>query len=989
MSLLDSNEILKKCFTKDASYLTERIEQSLEDLVKDPKDAEAIRILRDATHGLQGTSAMVQVRSIDVMAASMERLWEICTTFVNSSPDRATDIYRYTQESVPLLKSAIKKVLSGKDKSAMEEASQFEKGVLERWGGYFHNESAPAVPEPVNEEEDVSLFLKSVQVEPSLPDRTNEVAHADLVAEVINEMPETVDPEFLKFFILETTDSLEEMEQSTLSWEKSPDDRETGENVFRLVHSIKGAAGGVGMIRLGKVAHALEDIIEAFIEARTHLDPKQLINVTLAFIDGVRVMISEASGNLPRGEVNQKIQPVVEQIVEMVKSVEWSSEYEPKDGKSTSEQENHSSRIGLDHLELRDAQVAEGPADLQEAQQVLRVESNRLDDLMNLVGELVINRSRLDSKLKDVTGLQEELDLCKNRLIQLISDFQEKYEYSVGVNRRPDGLIQGSGGRNVFESQDPDEAFSDLELDQYDDFNILSRALVEIGSDTSEIINQINRFFGSLSEETVEFSSITNLLQDEITGIRMVPLDPLFRRLRRAVRDVSISEDKPVELHLEGNETRLDKVIVDRIYTPLLHIVRNAVSHGIEDEQGRKSAGKDLRGSLSIEGYQEGNEIIIEISDDGRGVDYLRIRQRAVALGLLREDEMASTADLYDLLFRSGFSTRETADQISGRGVGLDVVRRTITQLNGSIRLSSEDGKGTKFQIRLPLSLSINVAMLVGVGEESYAIPLNFVQHVLDQSEAVIKQGSEGPLLQHEDQFIPIVSLRQIVQMPQSESDQAKIVILKLGDQMLGVQIDRVVNRQDIVIKPLGRLLEGHWLFTGATLGGEGDVILILDTQGIFKWWKGESVDYLADSFGSLHSNEEDGVVKKRVLYVEDSLSMRQVAKRYLEELDCEVETAVDGLDALEKIRGNHFSAIFTDLEMPRMNGFELISEVRRQSQLGSIPVVVVTSRDAAKHRERAMKAGATGYVIKPFRKDELQEFLEVPNLKEQPATHA
>jgi chemosensory pili system protein ChpA (sensor histidine kinase/response regulator) len=592
-------------------------------------------------------------------------------------------------------------------------------------------------------------------------------------------------------------------------------------------------------------------------------------------------------------------------------------------------------------------------SDNRPEQGTIRVEAAHLDKLMNLVGDLLINRHRLNRKLDQVTSLQGELVRARERLLHVVGDFNTNYEFS----QRRQGLAPVAA-----------DGFSELELDRYDDFNILARSLVEIAADTEEIVTQIDRHFGSFSEEAVQFTSITRQLQENVAQTRMVPLDQLMRRLRRAVRDACSSAGKTVDFVAEGADNRVDKYISDQLFRSLLHIVRNAVAHGIEPAAERSAAGKPAAGRLLVRCHTEAGRLILEFTDDGGGLRRDAIVRVARSRGLLGPQGTLDDAQLAEMIFQPGFSTAVATTDVSGRGVGLDVVRRELTNLGGSVSVSSRPGVGCTFRLTLPVTLAINQVMFVQCGERSYALPLDFVERVVPApASALSRTGGAEMLLLDNRQTVPAMRLHARLGLPGAEQ-AATAIVLTLAERRTALIVDRIQSKLDIVVKPLGPLLGRHPFFSGATLAGDGRVIFILDVLRLLA--PGATADQPAPAVSPAVAELPTPTRSRTVLVVDDSLIIRHIASGYLTQAGITVDTAADGSDALEKLRTNSYALVVSDLEMPRVNGFELLAEMRRQPELAAIPIVILTSRDAAKHRDRAFELGAADYLIKPISRE-------------------
>jgi chemosensory pili system protein ChpA (sensor histidine kinase/response regulator) len=596
--------------------------------------------------------------------------------------------------------------------------------------------------------------------------------------------------------------------------------------------------------------------------------------------------------------------------------------------------------------------------------QLIRVNIERLDNLMNLVGEMVVNRNRLARQVEFIKTLREELAFSQSRLLHEIEKFEEKHEYT---------LNYGLPTSQVVEQADD---FFELEFDRYDDFNLLSRKLTEITNDTNEIINELAGFFDSFELDTVKISTITTNLQDEITMARMVEMDRLYQMLQRPVRDLALKENKQLNMVVSGGETKIDKTIFEIISDPLMHMIRNAISHGIEAPQERRELGKDPTGALILKARHEGNSIILEIEDDGRGMDPATLRKTAVDKGFMNSAEAQSLTDIeaINLIFRPGFSTAQSVGKISGRGVGMDVVSTHLAKINGRIEIKTEKGVGTRFVIRFPLTLTIAQALIVKLKEQELAVPMNLVEETTRYSFKEIQRTAGEEMVNLRGTLIRLIKLNDILgagKFPKKEETyRHPTLILSSAEKRLALMVEDIIGREEIVVKPLGEFLKGVKMFSGATLSGDGDVRLILNISSLF----GEETVTMKASFvaATKVAAPEAARRKPKVLVVDDSISIRKYVQRFLDRTGYEVEVAPDGMEALNILSKIKFDAVITDLEMPTMHGYDLISEMKRNPELMNIPLIVLTSRAGEKHRQKAINMGAQDYLVKPFEEEEM-----------------
>ncbi|HSQ78517.1 MAG TPA: hybrid sensor histidine kinase/response regulator, partial [Nitrospirota bacterium] len=607
---------------------------------------------------------------------------------------------------------------------------------------------------------------------------------------------------------------------------------------------------------------------------------------------------------------------------------------------------------------------ASDTADIEK--QFIRVNIERLDNLMNLVGEMIVNRNRLARQVDFIKTLREELAFSQGRLLHEIKQFEEKYEYT---------LNYGVSGQQVVE---PSNDFMELEFDRYDDFNLLSRKLTEITNDTNEIMTELAGFFDSFELDTARIATITTNLQDEITMARMVEVDRLYQMFQRPVRDLSQDENKQVNMVVSGGETKIDKTIFEIISDPLMHMIRNAISHGIEPVDERKRIGKDPTGSLILKARHEGNSIILEIEDDGRGMDPALLRQTAADKGFMSFAEAQDLTDLdaLNLIFRPGFSTAKTVGKVSGRGVGMDVVSNQIAKINGRIEIKTEKGVGTKFLIRLPLTLAIAQALIVKFRDQELAVPMSLVEETTRFSFKEIQRAAGEEMVNLRGTLIRLLKLNDLLGMGKfprkEETFRHPTLILAMAEKKIALMVEDIIGREEIVVKSLGDYLKGIKMFSGATISGEGNVRLILNVSSLF----GEeaAVATKATFAAAREAAAPEAAIRRKpkVLVVDDSISIRKYVQRFLDRTGYEVETAPDGMEALNIMGRIKFDAVITDLEMPVMHGYDLIAEMKRTPALMNIPVVVLTSRAGEKHRQKAIDMGAQDYLVKPFEEQEM-----------------
>ncbi len=760
------------------------------------------------------------------------------------------------------------------------------------------------------------------------------------------------DPEVDASFQQECADLLELLDRTALALERSDRPRDPIGELLRGYHTLKGVVNALGLQPIGDQLHRVEDLLERF-TGSTILPPLRAITGVLLWFHGE---LRRQLATVPLGYVELDPGRLDARLTRLLQRASSSS--------STG---TRSSQLGSAESRLGEGSEASTPIDGPVPdRRSLRVSIDRLDALMNLAGELVISRSRLLGRVDWLRGLQVDLGRSSRRVIDVVEKFRDEHEFSRLARGGKDRIARWSG-------------FSELELDRYEDVNILARSLNEGSNDLHDLFGQLASGLGALADDSDALGTIIAGIQGEVTRTRMVPLDTLFSRLQLPVRDAAQRADREVRVETVGADVHLDKTIADALFQPMLHLVRNAVSHGIEAPHVRRAAGKPAHGTITLRARQELGQIVVEIADDGAGLDLERLRERGAALGLVAHDTPLDDPRIRELIFVHGLSTHVGTDAVAGRGVGCDVVRRAVDRLNGSLRVDTVRHERTVFSITLPVTLAITRALLVRNAGETFAVPLYFTERIIDAHEVEVIESAHQRRIDLDGSFVPIRPLGEFVSGPTSPA--GPILLLAVGAQRLVVQVDEVITQEEIVVKSLGTLLRGHPMFAGVTIRGTGQTVLILDVPSMADSALGRrpamqpvhpvplaappAVAAAPAPAAAIAPVDRDRPL--HVLFVDDSVSVRKVAERTLRQLGVEVTLATDGADALDKLRNGRFDMVFTDLEMPRMHGYELIRELRFLPAFQTIPVVVVTSRSGKKHRDEAQTLGASEYLTKPF----------------------
>ncbi len=958
----EANQESLELFLQEASENLQYLRE-YSGMLQEPQTKRAdVEKLYIAAHTLAGTSASYGFPHFAEVSAKMAHVFHYAMNAVLSS-EMQGPLTEFLADAISVLEFDLLQI-SSNGTETVHDIGAFK----QRYAFAFQAPAAEAGEQPAEPRaEPTSSALAAPDVTASLP------PDADIPDDVLD------------FFVPEAEEHLQVVTECLLALEANPNPEDI-HRLFRSMHTIKGSSAQVGLHRISAIAHRIEDLI-GFLRDGVLQPNSEMIDTCLDSVDVLKKLLHRQYTS--NAEMSAAVGPLLSQIAELTPEGA-ESEPQPEEARSSDSPTSPG-----------EAASAARPAQPFVSAKSVRISLDRLDRMMNAVGELVINRTRMLGRLRELAKLVEVLNFSKARLSGKVSEFQDKYEFS----RLRSPLLPGSqppqmdtfrgrlaglpGAESIGRFAFP--AFSELELDRYDDFNILSRSLTEISADVTEVLTQLETFMGRVDADIDEFTKLAHNLQDEITAARMVPIGNLYTRLSRTVRDASKSTGKPVELSLEGAETELDNNIIQHISDPLIHIVRNAVAHGIESPEARREAGKPEKGHLTVRAYHRGNHIFIEVEDDGGGINYERVRESVVECGLVSAVSAAelSERELRDFLFRPGFSTASSTSELAGRGVGLDVVRANVHALNGEVEVRSEQGQGACFTVKVPLTLIISQALFVRCGKSVFALPLAVVEEIRRLRPDEIEDVGGKLLTRVRDVVTEVVRLDLSLGLAPLEPQNGyfHMVIVKVAGKQVGIAVEEVLGKDEIVIKNLGHYLRRVKLFPGTTIASDGSLILLIDLNRLVSADSAERNAITASSpaarvfapgaeavaSGSLPSEAVDSLEDERVIVVaDDSISVRKFVARMLEKTGYRVKLASDGLEASEIIGQVGCHLVITDIEMPRMNGYELMAHLRQDPATRRVPILVLTSRAGAKHRDHAMKEGASAFLTKPVQEDQL-----------------
>ena len=768
----------------------------------------------------------------------------------------------------------------------------------------------------------------------------------------------------------------------------TPTHKELLRLIRRAVHTIKGAAAIIKLTDIAGWGHAYEDLLDWLYEEALQIDP-EIVRILADSGDMLeRFVVSPDNVN------QDKCSELRAHFLRLIGSQESSND-EPKEKiDQKADEKDSTSSIYLfetpkkiestvdNHLpDESEKNVVEELSRTIGERKTLRVEMAKIEAIVNLANELIIALSAFDENMAGLGDIIDELEHSRHRLKNAAHDLEVGYEVKA-IQHLGSHTVAVSSAATFFE-ENPSGEFDDfdsLELDRYSEFNLLIRTLNETVVDINTISTQLSDMHGGFGTYLSRLRILLSELQNRIMQVRMTPMTLILNRLRRTVRETAGTLGKNVRLAVSGEEIELDKRIWEKLIDPLMHILRNAVDHGIESPDRRKAAGKSDLATIQLSAAHQGNQVVIRIADDGAGLDYDAIRKKAKILQVDKSIEKMDEFELANMIFLQGFSTRKEISDISGRGVGMDVVRANIASLKGTVQIeTSQKGDGTTFMIRIPLTLAIMRALLFDVAGRRYATALYDIKEILRiHPRDVI--DDDGKKIQIGGRSLPFHFLFETLFQDDSatpkmdENQRLLVLIVESGTWQGAVVIDRIYRQREIVIKDLGSHLKQVKGITGATVMGDGKVVPIVNFEDLFTV---NLEELMHPSTIHYHQTSKQTRLKRdrrilNIMVVDDSVSVRTVVTRLLQRQGWQVRSANDGVDAIEKLRDYRPDIILLDVEMPRMNGYEFMGAFRGQDNFEDIPVVMLTSRSAKKHRDKARSVGVNGYVVKPYEDEAL-----------------
>ncbi|MFA7504185.1 MAG: Hpt domain-containing protein [Burkholderiaceae bacterium] len=834
--------------------------------------------------------------------------------------------------------------------------------LLDRLAAMLHQFAAGRMPEPEPETQARAHALadnwSSRQIAATPPPEPvvgAEMHEASGNGAIVDEL----DAELLPIFIEEAIDQLPEIDARLREWLQHPADRALAQNLMRLLHTVKGSARMAGAMRLGQRVHEMETRIEAAAELGTV--PLSLIEELVVEHDIVIEMFEAIRdpGSVP-APADSTPPAVTSAPAGTVVDEPASSESPPSTAASEPDSAATPSTPPPAGIAAPSpATIAAALAEHATGPGLVRVRADLLERLVNESGEVSIARSRLDNSLDAIR--QSLWDLTEN-VTRLRTQLRE-------IEIQAETQIQS----RIAAARESHEEFDPLEFDRYTRTQELTRMLAESVNDVATVQHNATRSLDDAGQNLLRQGQVLRELQQNLMRIRMVRFGTLGDRLYRVVRQAAKELGKRVSLDIRGSDVEIDRSVLERMAAPVEHLLRNAVAHGIESPGQRAAAGKAEIGEIRLAVRQEGNEVLLELRDDGSGLDLGRIRARAVEAGMLGADETIGEQGLAEMIFRPGFSTADAVSEISGRGVGMDVVRAEVGALGGRVEVVSESGQGARFIVHLPLTLAIAQVVLVGVGDLRFALPSSSVEQVIQLRPRALAKAYAERRIDWQGEPVPLYYLGALVEAGDQPIAQhySPVVVMRASGRRIAVHVDSVTRNQEVVVKNVGPQVARVRGVGGATILGNGEIVLILDL-GPLAAAVGEPV-----SGGPLQVRPQRlADAPPTVMVVDDSLTVRKATQRLLQRECYDVMLAKDGVDALRQLQERVPDAMLVDIEMPRMDGFDLTRHVRSDARYRHVPIVMISSRTADKHRNYAASLGVDAFLGKPYPEAELLELL-------------
>ncbi len=959
---IETDAELLAIFLEEAQELESDITRSFSAWRSQPTDLDALKELQRHLHTIKGGARMAGISSIGDLTHEMETIYE---KFVNQSMTPSEPWLNVMQTAQDTLSMQIEHV-------GQHHSSFFTPELIEQLLEFATLDELPA---------DARLVLPVLQteateevVEPTIEAPVEEAEEEfDEIESNFNNLvlkswnSTLPDKDILEVFLEEADELIESTAQHLQGFISNTGNLSNLQALQRELHTIKGGARMVGTNSIADLSHEMETIYEG-LGGRQLPATKKVTELLVACHDwlsgSIQLLKNMVNPPMPTALI-KALQDFHRQPDELV-DIPIISLQEYQDAIATYESYKLTLKGNHDTSEM--PAMVGNFGDFKEtadvSSEVIRVSSTLMEQMINLSGESAINRARVDMGISSLSNSIEEMGTTVQRLADQLRRMDIELEAQILAQIDDETLLEK-------------EDFDPLEMDQYSSLNQLSKSLSESASDLLDIKSTLLDKTRDSENLLLQLSRTQTELQDSLMSSRMVPFSRLIPRLQRIVRQTANEVNKNVELKVINADDEMDRSILERITSPLEHMLRNAVDHGIELPDERVQLGKNRTGRVTLSVSREGSELVIELSDDGHGINVESVRKKAISQGLIDPNDTSLTdADVMQYIFNAGLSTTKKVTQISGRGVGMDVVRSEIRQLGGTVSVESKQGKGSRFIMRVPLTVAVSDALIVRAADRRYAIPLVQIERVeqVSPDDLFTYYQSDSHTFNIFGADYRLRYLNEILtgstvnDLAIAGNSTLPVIIIKnQTGQNLALQVDEIVgSRQEVVVKPLGKQLSHVSGVSAATIMGDGSVMLILDLIALIRNAPIRKITKL--------DTQQTADVRKKVLVIDDSVTVRKVTSRFLEREGFDTHVAKDGVDALRILQEFTPDIMLLDIEMPRMDGFEVATQVRHNERLKETPIIMITSRTGDKHRERAMEVGVNDYLGKPFQENVLLE---------------
>ncbi len=945
---------LKEIFIKEA---TQHIE-ALEAMIEKNKATKMLKVdesMIHALHTLYGSSRTAEVDSIAKLCGGLEKYCHECNQQNQEIQGQQFNIIVACIES-------FKRVLTEYGENPQQSTLDAE--LLKKVNDLKCVE-IPVLQEIIaTVENNQEVDLEETQ----LITLTDTNFSAESIPENIDRY-EDKDADLVEIFLEEAGDILATCNECLDKWRANDEDENSLSEIRRQLHTLKGSSRMAAYNNIGDFSHAIESLVIPIAEGNIKAT-KDIFSLLQSCLDSLHQMVDDALAKLPVNPATSliaQLNAVRGEDASLVDVDAISDQAFAAPGKSNNNKKNKNDSKPVIKIPVlrsvvnQDKQQSNQP--VIAPQQAVRLQADMLDNLVNNAGEVNIFQARLEQVSSRYTLNIKELEQIVDRLREQLRNLEIETETQIL-------------SRHAHEIPNLDD-FDPLELDRYSKIQHLSRSLAESVNDLLSIKDILFEQVRDSEMLLLQQHRISSDLQEGLMRTRMVQFSQLVPRMQRIVRQTARELDKDADLKVVGADTEVDSSILNRIVAPLEHLIRNAISHGIEDKSQRKLTDKPKSGEILISVSREGAEIVIKVADDGAGIDTEKVRKKALELGLL-ENTNIPERELINLILSPGFSTAGKVTQVSGRGVGMDVVANELKQLGGFLQIESILGEGANFTIRIPFTLALAQALLIKCGDEIYAAPLVSVEGVVRLSAHELKQkyAKNNATYHYADKDYRLCHLGTLLGVCPPQLDGADnmypILLVRSGDSRLAIHVEATLGNREIVVKPLASQLSRLPAVSGATILGDGSVVLVIDIQDLIRMDSIEQLENVSQFDSKITNNKIP-----TVLVVDDSITIRKVTTRFLERNNYKVVTAKDGVDAVQVLQEFTPDMILLDIEMPRMDGYELAIHVRNNARLREVPIIMITSRTGEKHRLRALEIGVQQYLGKPYNESELLSHIE------------